>query len=308
MKKETFSIISEYDALPIAGTVFTPDGFIKGVLQFSHGMCENRLRYEGVMEFFAQNGYACVIHDHRGHGESVLSSEDFGYFKDTSGTAIVNDLYRVICYSRERFPDKPLTLLGHSMGSLVVRKFIQEHDTSIDRLIVCGSPSKNPMAGVGIFTARVLQLFKGEKYRSHFIEWIATGSGDKRFPDERQKNSWLTRDADIVREYNENPTTGFTFTLNGYINLFHLIKDVYRKSLYQVKNPALPIFFIAGSDDPVIKSPQKWKQAVDFLKDTGYSHVSSKLYADMRHEILNEINKEEVYTDILNWMSDKPET
>ena len=96
MKKETFSIISEYDALPIAGTVFTPDGFIKGVLQFSHGMCENRLRYEGVMEFFAQNGYACVIHDHRGHGESVLSSEDFGYFKDTSGTAIVNDLYRVI--------------------------------------------------------------------------------------------------------------------------------------------------------------------------------------------------------------------
>ena len=83
---------------------------------------------------------------------------------------------------------------------------------------------------------------------------------------------------------------------------------MYRKSLYQVKNPALPIFFIAGSDDPVIKSPQKWKQAVDFLKDTGYSHVSSKLYADMRHEILNEINKEEVYTDILNWMSDKPET
>lgn len=302
MEKETFTILSEYDKLPLVGTIFIPEGEIKGILQFSHGMCENRLRYKGVMEFFAENGYVCVIHDHRGHGDSVLTRDDFGYFNDTKGDAIVDDLYQMICYSRKRFPGKPLTLLGHSMGSLVVRKFIQTHDDAIDRLIVSGSPSKNPMAGIGIFTARVLSLFKGDRYRSSFIEQLATGTGDKRFPDEGQKNSWLTRDKEIVREYNENPTTGFTFTLNGYMNLFHLVKDVYNPNLYQMKHRCLPIFFIAGKDDPVILSPTKWIQARNFLKKRGYSQMSSKLYKDMRHEILNEIDKEKVYQDILDWM------
>jgi alpha-beta hydrolase superfamily lysophospholipase len=150
--------------------------------------------------------------------------------------------------------------------------------------------------------AKTISLFKGERYRSALLAKLSTGNGDKNFPSEG-KNAWLTRDKTVVDAYNADPHCNFTFTCNGFLNLFKLMQHTYDKKAYALKNKTLPIFFIAGSDDPVIVSAEKWQNAQQFLREIGYENVSGKLYHQMRHEIHNEFGKEEVYADIIRFAS-----
>lgn len=147
-------------------------------------------------------------------------------------------------------------------------------------------------------------MFKGEFYRSKFVEHMATGRGNKKFLDEKDEVSWITSDKKIRDNYRNDELCNFKFTINGYLNLFHLVKHVYTKNRYKVLNRRLPILFIAGEDDPVIVSKEKWNQSQEFLRKVGYSNVKGILYNKMRHEILNEIEKDKVYNDILKYISD----
>ena len=273
--EDKFHIVSKYDHHKIFGAVFVPEDMpIRGIVQISHGMCEHKERYFDFMRFLNGHGYITVISDHRGHGESIEAEKDLGYFGDTNGDAIVEDLLQVTLYIKGRFPGYDVILLGHSMGSLVVRKYIQNHDAQISKLIVCGSPSQNPLVGVGIFLAKLIGMFKGVHYRSEFVKQLATGGGNKRFAQENDPLSWVVGDPKVREAYRNDPYCNFTFTVNGYLNLFYLVKHVYTGSRYKVSHPDLPILFIAGGI----------------------------LYAGMRHEILNEIGKEKVYNDILQFI------
>lgn len=303
--EEKFHIISKYDDRKIHGTIFIPEQKqVKGIVQISHGMCEHKERYFDFMRFLNNNGYIAVINDHRGHGESVTNKQELGYFKDKQGDAIVDDLLQVTLYIKNRYPQYKVILFGHSMGSLVVRKYIQENDDKISKLIVCGSPSKNNFVSIGICITKIIGMFKGEFYRSKFVEHMATGRGNKKFLDEKDEVSWITSDKKIRDNYRNDELCNFKFTINGYLNLFHLVKHVYTKNRYKVLNRKLPILFIAGEDDPVIVSKEKWNQSQEFLRKVGYSNVKGILYNKMRHEILNEIEKDKVYNDILKYISD----
>ncbi len=303
--EEKFHIISKYDDRKIHGTIFIPEQKqVKGIVQISHGMCEHKERYFDFMRFLNNNGYIAVINDHRGHGESVTDKQELGYFKDKQGDAIVDDLLQVTLYIKNRYPQYKVILFGHSMGSLVVRKYIQENDDKISKLIVCGSPSKNNFVSIGICITKIIGMFKGEFYRSKFVEHMATGRGNKKFLDEKDEVSWITSDKKIRDNYRNDELCNFKFTINGYLNLFHLVKHVYTKNRYKVLNRKLPILFIAGEDDPVIVSKEKWNQSQEFLRKVGYSNVKGILYNKMRHEILNEIEKDKVYNDILKYISD----
>lgn len=303
--EEKFHIISKYDDRKIHGTIFIPEQKqVKGIVQISHGMCEHKERYFDFMRFLNNNGYITVINDHRGHGESVTNKQELGYFKDKQGDAIVDDLLQVTLYIKNRYPQYKVILFGHSMGSLVVRKYIQENDDKISKLIVCGSPSKNNFVSIGICITKIIGMFKGEFYRSKFVEHMATGRGNKKFLDEKDEVSWITSDKKIRDNYRNDELCNFKFTINGYLNLFYLVKHVYTKNRYKVLNRKLPILFIAGEDDPVIVSKEKWNQSQEFLRKVGYSNVKGILYNKMRHEILNEIEKDKVYNDILKYISD----
>ncbi|MDD6995283.1 MAG: alpha/beta hydrolase [Candidatus Borkfalkiaceae bacterium] len=309
MKKREFTLKSAYDNLEIACAEYQPDGVTqgkgaegaKGVVQLVHGMCEYKERYEPFVRFLIGNGYIVFSHDHRGHGNSVKSAEDLGYFGDKKGEAIVDDTALVTDEIRRSYPDLPLTLFGHSMGSLVVRAYLKKYEEKIDKLVVCGSPSKNALAGAGIALNGVISALKGERHRSALMAKLSTGGGDEEFPGEG-KNAWLTREKSVVEKYNADEKCNFVFTCNGFSNLLHLVKNVYKKKNYPVKNPDLPVFFIAGGDDPVIINAKKWLAALEFLKKAGYKNVSGKLYEGMRHEILNERGKEEVYNDVLDFL------
>ena len=310
MQKREFTLQSKYDNLALSCAEYTAEGVTqtnaKGVVQIVHGMCEYKERYEGFIDYLTQNGYIVFAHDHRGHGGSVTANENLGYFGDKKGEAIVDDAALVTDEIRRLYPGLSVTLFGHSMGSLVVRAYIQKYEEKIDKLIVCGSPSKNSLSGFGLMLNGVISAFRGKKYRSRLMANASTGGGDDKFPGEG-KNAWLTRDKTVVEKYNADEKCNFVFSCNGFSNLLHLVKNAYKKKKYPAKHSDLPIFFMAGADDPVIGSEKKWLAAQQFLRDVGYKNVTGKLYPKMRHEILNELGKEEVYADALAFIEKSAE-
>lgn len=310
MQKREFTLQSKYDNLALSCAEYAAEGVTqtnaKGVVQIVHGMCEYKERYEGFIDYLTQNGYIVFAHDHRGHGGSVTANENLGYFGDKKGEAIVDDAALVTDEIRRLYPGLSVTLFGHSMGSLVVRAYIQKYEEKIDKLIVCGSPSKNSLAGFGLMLNGVISAFRGKKYRSRLMANASTGGGDDKFPGEG-KNAWLTRDKTVVEKYNADEKCNFVFSCNGFSNLLHLVKNAYKKKKYPAKHSDLPIFFMAGADDPVIGSEKKWLEAQQFLRDVGYKNVTGKMYPKMRHEILNELGKEEVYADALAFIEKSAE-
>lgn len=298
MLKKEFTVVSDYDGLPLKGIVYEPENTPKGIVQFVHGMCEYKKRYEEVMAFFAENGYIAICYDQRGHGESIESEADLGWFRDIHGKAVVDDCVQVTKWAKINYPDLPLTLLGHSMGSMVVRCYLREHDDLIDKLVVSGSPASNPAAGVAILLAKTIRLFCGQRHKSKMLAFLSTGKGKQEFQ-KAGKGSWLTHDKEIAQAYEDDDLCGFTFTVNGFENLFNLMKYTYKKRGYRMQNPSLPIHFISGGDDIVLGNEKNWEKTLAFTRGLGYTEVTGKLYPDFRHEVLNETERLTVYKDVL---------
>ncbi|MCI9177964.1 MAG: alpha/beta hydrolase [Clostridia bacterium] len=306
MKKIEKKLKSKCDGLELGITITTPEEkqAVKGIVQICHGMAEHRKRYLPFIEFLSSQGYICVIHDHRGHGESIKEKEDLGYFYEKNAVYIIEDLHQVTQYIKEQYPDLPVYLFGHSMGSLIVRCYLKRYDDEIDKLIVCGSPSNNPLAGIGIAVSKTIQLFKGDKYRSKLMQKLTFSSYAHKFKEEKkEENCWISESKENKESYEKDENCGFIFTLNGFQNLYKLVQKTYSEKGWEKKNLELPIFFIAGDQDPVLGNLGKWVAAYEFLQNRiGYSNISHKLYKDKRHELLNEDIKEKVYQDILNWI------
>ena len=298
MKK--IKIISEQDGLELSALLLEPQK-PKGIIQISHVMAEHKERYIQFIEYLQKQGNIVIISDHRGHGQSVRKKEDLGYFYEKKADYIVEDLHQITLWIKEQYPNLPVILFGHSMGSMIVRKYIKKYDYEIDKLIVCGSPSKNSMANLGLFIDDILTCLYKDRHRSIFLQKLTFGSYPKKF-NQKEGNGWLCTDEEIIKEYDCCKSCGFIFTLNGFHNLFYLVKDIYNKKNWINKNLNLPILFIAGEKDPVIGNPEKWRQSQQFLNTVGYSNIQSILYSNLRHEILNEPMKETIYKDIINWI------
>lgn len=298
MKREELTIKSNFDQLELGVSIRIPEE-ARGILQLVHGMAEHRERYHNFMDYCAERGLVVIIHDHRGHGASIKSKEDFGYFGPNGAKSIVEDAHQITDYIKNRFPNLPLTLFGHSMGSLVVRCYIQKYDRDIDGLIVCGSPSYQVGSKVGLVIAKLMQAFKNEKHRSNLINKLAFSRNMKKFKHEDSPNAWIVSDPAVLAAYDADERDGFVFTLNGFETLFELMQRAYNKHGWTVNNPGLPILFIAGADDPCIIDEKHFYKAVNFLRQRGYRDVTSKLYPGMRHEILNEVGKLEVWQDVV---------
>ncbi len=315
IKKLETTLESQHDGLNLSLSLRVPE-HPKGILQLVHGMAEHKERYHEFMDYCAEHGYIVAIHDHRGHGASVKDPNDLGYFYQNGIQGIIDDVHQVTEYLKAEFPQLPLTLFGHSMGSLVVRCYMQKYDSDVDQLVVCGSPSKRFGAGLGKNLARFLQIFRGGHHRSQLVNHLAFSGYNKRSAALARQNgdqvdftkhyptlnSWVVSDPAVVEAYDADSRDGFIFTLNGFVVLFGLAQQAYRKSGWQMHNPDAPIFFIAGANDPCIISHHDFAQAVNFMRERGYYDVKSKLYPGMRHEILNETGKQEVWQDVLNFV------
>lgn len=304
MKKE-FQLKSGCDGRSLHVWLVEPDAApYRGIVQFSHGMSEHGGRYLPFMEYLAARGYVSVTHDHRGHGGSVDDREDWGYFYDETAEYIVEDLHRVSLYIKEAFPKLPLVLFGHSMGTLVARCYLKKYDDIPRCVILCGAPCKNGAVSLALALEKIIEKCKGPKHRSPLLYKLTLGPYEKAFAEEGE-GAWLSAGKENLAVYANDPSCGFRFTANGYRNLFLLLKRTYQKSGWQMKQPALPVLFIAGSDDPVIGSPQKLLQSAEFLRERGYTDVETKLYEGKRHELLQEDNREQVFEEVFRWIEGK---
>jgi alpha-beta hydrolase superfamily lysophospholipase len=278
---------------------------IKAVLQMVHGMAEYGERYEDFAKAMCEAGYAFIVNDHVGHGKSVKNEKDLGYFggdKNKGGIGFVEDAHTLTNMAKEEF-GKPVILMGHSMGSFIVRKYVTQYASDISGLIICGTSGSNPGAAAGITLANIVMKLKGERYPSKLIDKIAFGSYNKRFPG-RTTFDWLSRDNENVDKYVADSGCGFLFTASGYKNMFELLQSVSTDDWYKKVPTDLPMFVISGEQDPVGNYTQGVKEVCDKLKSTGHNKLSNKFYKDCRHEILNELNRKEVYADIISWCND----
>lgn len=298
---EVFTLRSEADGLNLSVTIVRPERKPTAVLQLAHGMRGCKERFLPFMEYMAEHGVVCVANDHRGHGSSVRSPEDLGYMYKGGWRALVDDMKTVTDWVHSEYPDMPLYLLGHSMGSLAARTYVKEYDSLIDGLFLCGSPSYNPLAVLGRVLTGVMGLWREGRMRPAFLEGMATARYNRRFKDEGPM-SWICSDPQVRKSFAENPLCNFTFTVNATHSLLCMMRETYSSSGWQVGNPDMTIYFISGTDDPCMISEKRFHQAAQHMADRGYVNVTSALYPYMRHEVLNEIGKETVWDDILEHM------
>lgn len=305
-----YNFNSKIDDLAISALRIEPDNKqdIKGIVQLVHGMCEYKERYLDFMNYLAGNGYICVIHDHRGHGESIKQNSDLGYMYEGGYKALIEDTHTLTVMTKRYAKkltgrDLPFILLGHSMGSLVVRCYVKKYDYEIDKLLVLGCPSEQPGAKPGLAFIKLVSKLKGERSHSGIIDNLVMNSRyEKRFKSEKLKHAWLNSNPKEVERYNADPFCNFTFTLNGYVNLVKLNIETYDTTGYVMRNEKMPIKFFAGSDDPCGISKKDFVKAMRLMKQAGYENVKGKLYDGMRHEILKEPDYKTVYSDILKFI------
>ena len=286
-----------------------------GILQIVHGMSEYIGRYEAFAEFLVSKGYIVVGNDHLGHGASVKDESDHGYFGEDGNAHVIADLQNLRKKITVEHPGIPYYFLGHSMGSFLLRQYLSTSDEmredgsrvtyseGLAGAVVMGTGwQPEAVLSFGRGMCKFLSLFGGWHKKSRLIDSLSFGPYFKRIPEPRTANDWLSVNEENVDNYRADPWCGFTFTLNGYYNLFTAIKFAQNKMLMRDINSKMPILFIAGAEDPVGAYGEGVRKAfVAYEENTG-CQCDIKLYEEDRHEILNEDNKQEVYEDILAWM------
>lgn len=305
MKQEKLTLASAADGLPLSILMTLPEGSPRALVQFSHGMSEYKERYLPFMEFLTDKGFACIINDHRGHGQSVKSREDLGYFgeKGRGADLLLQDLHQVTGVFKQRYPGLPLFLFGHSMGSLAARCYARRWDGELSGLIVCGCPGENAAAPLGIALARALGALFGQHYRSRLLAALMFG-GYNRAAKVHGRNAWICANEEMLKGYNDDPLCGFLFTVNGVESLLRLMQECYSAEGWACQSPAMPIRFISGGNDPCRISDEKFRAAGQHLRQRGYRDVTQKLYPGLRHEILNEGERavwEEAADTLIGW-------
>jgi alpha-beta hydrolase superfamily lysophospholipase len=272
-----------------------PDAPPRALVQLAHGMAEHKERYLAVMQFLADKGFACIINDHRGHGASVLSPDDLGYFYKDGGRGLVKDMHQLTMYFKKQYPGVPIILFGHSMGSLAGRAYAAQFGRDIDGLILSGSPGFNPAAKFALTLTEVLSFFGGGRHaRSKLMANLLNGAFSKAFK-EQSPFAWLSANPENVVQYEADPLCGFVFTLNGYRALLNLMLAAYDKKTGIRRG--LPVHFMAGEDDPCAPNAEGFHGAIQNMKDRGCLRATGKMYPGLRHEILNE-GVQEVWDDL----------
>ena len=289
----------------IHAELFVPsDNNIKGVVQIAHGMMDYIGRYKGMADALCKAGYALAGNDHLGHGDSVATPEDYGFFASRGGyNYVIDDVKKMNDLIRKEIPGVPVVLLGHSMGSFISRLYAVKYSDSIDGLIIHGTAGPNPATGAGLLLVKLLRAIKGERYRSKFVCSLADGGYNKGFDPAEGSGAWLTRDPSQVADRVGNPKNDFVFTLAGYEDLFNFLGDCNSSGWFRRFPKNLPTLVISGAEDPVGGFGKGVRYVYENLNKQG-ANVELKLFEGARHELFNETNREDVFTYLIAWLED----
>lgn len=294
------------DSMTIFVKKWSPEKAIKGIIQIAHGMAETAARYDYFARALVREGFVVYANDHRGHGESAASIDELGYISDYDGFSdMVADMKILTNIAKSENPGLPIILFSHSMGSFLSQRYIQLYGRELEGVILSGTNGKPPaLADTGILIAKIIMTLKGRKASGKLLDQLAFGSYNKRFKPNKTKFDWLSRDEEQVVKYIENPYCGALFPVSFFYDLFVGMKTIHRPELLDKVPKDLPIYIFGGQDDPVGNYGVGIMNLARTYTALGIEDIASRLYPGGRHEMLNEINRDEVIQDVISWIKD----
>jgi alpha-beta hydrolase superfamily lysophospholipase len=275
----------------------------KAVVQISHGMAETAKRYERLAQTLTNHGYIVVANDHRGHGKTAGSLDNIGILGPDSFNWMVKDMAELSDRIRHAHSGLPIFLLGHSMGSFLTQQYMYRFPSKVSGFILSGSNGKPSSAlGIAIMIAAFEAKLRGENYRSKLLNSLTFGGYNKAFRPTRSNFDWLSRDTAEVDAYMNNPYCGAVFTVSFFRDFFKGLQETNLEENMRKIPKDLPIYVFSGEKDPVGGMGKGVRQLLRMYHELGLKQVSSTLYPECRHEMLNELNREEVMNDLLAWL------
>lgn len=288
---ETFELkATDGKRIPVA---LYPKEDPKGLLQIVHGSLEHKERYFPLSEFLNANGYAVILSDHRGHGAFVDEDYPKGHFESLD--ELIDDMSTVSRWIKEKYPEKPLAMLGHSLGSQLARVYLQEHDEQIQKLILTGTVSYKPFAWAGKYLCSIVAFFKGGWTKPSKLLRKVSGL-------DRPQEEWISYDRENLERKRKDPLFAKEFTIGGYRAVFASNDEIRKVAHYRCANPLLPILSLNGDGDFLTGYQKGLDKSMSYLRKAGYRNVSYKRYDHMLHEVLNESDRQRVYEDILAFL------
>lgn len=293
-------IIPSADGYSLSARIFNCEN-PKAVIKCIHGMEEHQDRYVPFADFLAKNGYVVVTSDMRGHG---VNAPTLSHIADKKGDKLLmEDEDAIRQYISEHFPKLPKYLFGHSMGTIIARRVLQEHSKDYDKVVLSGYPNPQGVASLGIGVSAIIGLFKKRSGKSKMLDGMVTGPFAKAVENRKTDLDWLSYNEENVTKYIEDPLCGVPFTIGSYNALFHLISDIHNPKKYKNVKENLPMYLISGMDDPCTGGEKGRELSISILQKAGFNNLEVKTLEGMRHEILNETNKKEVYQLILDFLN-----
>jgi len=284
----------------ITTSTWKPKGKVRAVVQIVHGMAEHIACYDETAKRLNEAGFLVVGHNHPGHGEKA---ELLGWFGKGGFDSLVEITHTVRLKTQKAYPRVPYFLLGHSMGSFVVRSYCLKHERGLSGVILSGTgwfPSSKVLPG--LLLAKLFCAFGAEKKPAKLIESISFAGYNKGWSPLRTPKDWISRNEQKVDAYIADPLCGFTFTAGAYRDMFSGMKVLLHPESLSAMVKKVPVLLYSGAEDPVGDRGEGVKKVAAALKAAGVKDVTIKLYENGRHEMHNEPNREEVFTDLIAWI------
>lgn len=283
--------------------IYEPECEIRGIIQISHGMCEYIDMYDGLITYFCDHGFLVCGNDHLGHGDSAVSSQEYGYFAQKDGWIyLIKDVKKLNNYIRKEYNGVPCYLLGHSMGSFIARMYTACYGDSIDGAIYLGTSGTVPGTVGALTILKGYRKLRGERYRSKWMNWMAFGSYNRHYREEKDNFSWLCHNEEFRKNYVTEEKNSFIFTLSGFVDLVALVYYISQKSWYRKIPKQLPYLLMAGTEDPVGQYGKGVEEVYRKMIKAGCTNVTLQLYEGDRHVLIQEDDKEEVLENLLMWI------
>lgn len=300
MKKD-FYFPSSDGMTKIHAVEWIPEGEVIAVLQIVHGMVEHIERYDDFGYFLASRGIYVTGHSHLGHGNSVISKERWGYFaKEHGNDCLIGDIHELKNMTQKKYSGIPYFMLGHSMGSFLLRQYLGMNPKGLAGAIIIGTGNQPDfIVKAGKAVCRLAASIKGWEYRSSFVNSFVVGSFEK-----KMGGGWISRNEENVKAYKEDPMCGFVFTLNAFYSMFEGIEKVNAGEKSAKIPKELPVLFASGSEDLVGNCGKGVRAVYERYRKMGIRDVKLRLYDKDRHEILNETDKEMVYEELFDWVKE----
>ena len=302
---EEFTFLSSDGQTRLHAMLWLPEGEIRGILQIAHGVAEHIARYDGFAHYLCARGIAVAGHDHLGHGKSLPDGATPVYFGAQDGWQhAVDDIHALHQRLQEEFPNMPLCIMGHSMGSFLTRSYLIRYPGTVRAAVIMGTGwQPAPVIAAGRTLAKLIARREGADTTSDLVTKLAFGGYNKAFAPNRTGYDWLSADSENVDRYIADPLCGADATVGLFRQMLHGIAFNQNPKNLARMDTSLPVLLISGDRDPVGDMGKGVRRTADAFRKAGLSDVTLKLYPGLRHEILNEgPMRQTVYEDIWHWL------